>query len=223
MSAAFVVVTGTDTGVGKTWVTAALARAATAAGLRVVAIKPIETGCTERDVAREDGVLLAAASGQAAPLRALLRFEAPLAPPEAAEREGRSIDYDHLLRQVREHAVGVDRALVEGAGGLLAPLTWQHTALELARDLGARVLVVGADRLGTINHLRLTVDHLTASRVEVLGVVLTPPAQPDTSTGSNAAAITRLTQVRVHHAPRTDDPDEAARSMKDVLRWLDPS
>jgi dethiobiotin synthetase len=215
-----VVVTGTDTGVGKTWTTAALARAAVRDGRRVVAIKPFETGCqAERDAA-EDGAALARASGQKAPDRALVRLGAPVAAPEAADREGASIDYDAVVREIHKLVVGADLALVEGAGGLLSPLTWERTALDLARDLRARLLVVAADRLGTVNHTLLTLKLLEANGLVAMGVVLTAPERIDASTGSNARAISRLASIRVHSAPRTSDPEAGARSMTEVLSWL---
>jgi len=80
------VITGTDTGVGKTWVGRVLSHALVAAGRRVVAVKPVETGCGNPGSHLEDGALLAAATGQAEPRAALHRFAAPVAPALAAER-----------------------------------------------------------------------------------------------------------------------------------------
>ena len=215
-----VVVTGTDTGVGKTWTAAALARAASTAGRRVVAIKPFETGCAELADDAEDGVILARAAGQRAPSRALVRLKAPVAAPEAADREGVTLDYDAAVRDVRALVVGADLAIVEGAGGLLSPLTWERSAIDLARDLRARVLVVGVDRLGTVNHTLSTLKMLEVNDLRPLGVVLTAPERADASTGSNARAIVRLASVPVSCVPRTVDPDECARSMEEVLSWL---
>lgn len=215
-----VLVTGTDTGVGKTWAASALARAASGDGRRVVAVKPFETGCADAPDA-EDGVLLARASGQAAPRQALVRLRSPVAVPEAAEREGVTVDYDAVLRELRSLVGGAELALVEGAGGLLSPITWERSAVNLARDLGARVLVVAADRLGTISHCLTALRVLEAERSDVLGVVLTTPEHADASTGSNARAIARLASVRVHVAPRATDPAQAARAMQPVLSWLD--
>jgi len=215
-----VVVTGTDTGVGKTWAASALARAASDGGRRVVAIKPFETGCGDAPTT-EDGAMLARASGQASPDRALVRLRTPVAVPEAADREGVTIDWDAVLSELRTLVEGADLALVEGAGGLLSPLTWERSAIDLARDLGARVLVVAADRLGTVSHCLTTLRVLEAERLDVVGLVLTTPEHADASTGSNARAIARLASVRVHVAPRATDPAEAARAMRPVLSWLD--
>lgn len=216
-----VVITGTDTGVGKTWTGCALARALRHAGRRVLAIKPLETGCRQLPQDSEDGVLLARAAVQTEPTAALMRLQDPVAPPEAAEREGRVIDFENIVRRIRQYAGAADVTLVEGAGGLLAPLTWQHTAVELARALDAAVLLVAADRLGTINHTLLTLKLLELSRLEVIGVVLTAPETPDSSTGSNAAAIARLSKFpRIHCVPRTCEPKAICRSMQQVTTWF---
>ena len=154
-------ITGTDTGVGKTWTGCALARALRRSGRRVVAVKPLETGCPGPPAETEDGALLARATGQAEPQHALLRFRDPVAPPEAADREGRQIDFEDLVRRVREYAARADISLVEGAGGLLSPLTWKRSALDMARALEARVLLVAADRLGTIGHTLMALKLLS--------------------------------------------------------------
>ena len=217
------VVTGTDTAVGKTWVTTALARALRAAGQRVLAIKPIETGCPAKPSSQEDGALLAAATGQTEPRQALIRLRAPLAPVLAAEQEGVTIDLESLVSRIRRYAVGYDMTLVEGAGGLLSPLSWTDNALDLAHGLNAKVLVVGADRLGTINQALLTLRALEAARTMVVGLVLTAPAEPDDSTRSNAAAIARLSGFEmVWTVPRLDDPTAAAEAVKEVAGWLVP-
>ena len=117
----FVIVTGTDTGVGKTFVTEALARLLSRSH-RVVAIKPFESGVTDEP---GDGERLAAATGQKAPLHALVRLKEPLTPALAADREGVTIDFEAALASIRAHAEGADFALIEGAGGVLSPLTWE--------------------------------------------------------------------------------------------------
>jgi len=215
-------ITGTDTGVGKTWVGRALSHALVAAGRKVVAVKPVETGCDSAGSHLEDGALLAAATGQAEPRSALFRFTAPVAPALAAEREGQAIDLDALVLQIEGVSQGAEVLLVEGAGGLLAPITWEWTVVDLARSLGAAALVVAADRLGTINHTQLTLSALELAGIDLAGVVLTPPETPDESTGTNAGAIERLSGVdRVLSLPRENDPSAAARRVAPVLGWLE--
>ncbi|MCK6498260.1 MAG: dethiobiotin synthase [Nitrospira sp.] len=213
-------ITGTDTGVGKTWAGRALARALGRDGRRVIAVKPVETGCSDVPAENEDGVALAHATGQTDPQQALLRFRDPVAPPEAADREGRRIDFEALVHRVREYASSADVTIVEGAGGVLSPLTWERTAVDLAGALGARVLLVASDRLGTINHTLMALKVLDLSRLNVVGIVLTAPERPDASTGSNAAAVVRLSGYsRVLCVPRTSAP-EASEHLKEVIRWL---
>jgi len=216
------VITGTDTGVGKTWVGRVLSHALVAAGRRVVAVKPVETGCGSPGSHLEDGALLAAATGQAEPRAALHRFAAPVAPALAAEREGETIDLDALVLQIEALSTGAEVLLVEGAGGLLSPITWEWTIVDLARSLGAAALVVAADRLGTINHALLTLSALELSGLEVVGIVLTPPETADESTGTNASAIARLSGLeRVLALPRENDPSAAAAAIAPVMGWLE--
>jgi dethiobiotin synthetase len=208
-------VTGTDTGVGKTIVAAGLARALAKGGRRIVAIKFVETGCGETIMPNEDGSILAEASGQREPAAALIRLRAPLAPALAADREDARIDFQGLLDRVVFYAREVDLAILEGAGGLYAPITWERNALDLARALDARVLVVGCDRLGVINHVLLTVRAL--ENLRLFGIVLSAPAVPDASTGTNGAAIIAhaaslgiATGMRIAQLPRVATVDEAA-------------
>jgi dethiobiotin synthetase len=215
-------ITGTDTGVGKTWIACALARALIATGQRVVAIKPIETGCGDPS-RTEDGVLLAKATGQSAPGEALVRLRASVAAAVAADAEGVTIELEQLIDRIKAAAKEYDLTLVEGTGGLLTPLTWHDNLLDLAHGLAARVLVVSGDRLGTINHTLLTLRALQAEKVPVLGVVLTTPPAPDQSTGTNADAIRRLSGVDlVWPVPYLADPHQTAEAVKEVAGWLLP-
>lgn len=211
-TARFIVVTGTDTGVGKTWVSVGLARALADRGLRVRALKPLETGCAGSPSVREDGVQLARATGQEAPRAALCRLREPLAPPMAADLEGGSLSYENLLRQVKALGDDMDIVLVEGAGGLLSPLTWAHTVIELARDLQAQIVLVSADKLGTISATRAACRVLRAEGLPIEALVLSRHAPapepgltvvgeggcggpPDPSLGRNESALARFEEV----------------------------
>jgi dethiobiotin synthetase len=213
------VVTGTDTGVGKTWVAMALAARLARAGRRVIALKLVETGCGGVAEGEEDGALLAASTGQAAPRRALLRFDAPLAPAAAAELAGVAIDFDDVLLQVEAFAAAAELIVVEGAGGLLTPIGWDWNLVDLAQALEARALLVAPDRLGVINHTLLTLSALEVGGVPVVGLVLNAPATPDASTGTNAAAIRRLSGLsQIGLMPRVARPGDAA--LDEVAGWL---
>lgn len=214
-------VVGTDTNIGKTWVTAALSRALRAAGQKVVAIKPVETGCGPTLSPEEDGAVIAAATGQAAPKGALVRLRKPVAAAWAAEEEHVTIEVAALAEQIRHYSRGADQALVELAGGLLSPLTWHEDTLDLAHQLDGRALVVTSDRLGSINHTLLTIKVLRAERIPVVGVVLSAPEVPDESTGSNAEAIHRLAGIdAIVTVPRVIESAQASEAVKEVAGWL---
>ena len=123
-------VTGTDTGVGKTFIACALAHAFRAAGRRVGVVKPIETGV---DDAPDDALRLRAAANDPSPLDDVCpyRLRAPLAPSVAAAREGITIDLGRVMELIERRARATDHLIVEGAGGLLVPITGTTTYLDL--------------------------------------------------------------------------------------------
>lgn len=216
-----VVVTGTGTEIGKTVVACGLARALSDRGIRVRAVKPVESGTRENPREREDGVQLARAARQDAPAEALVRLRAPLAPPVAAEREGVDLSMEEWVRTIEEIAAGVDVTIVEGAGGVLSPLTWTETARDLAGRLGAPALVVAPDRLGSLTHTLTAVEALRARNVEVLGAVYSAPDEGDASTGGNPETLRRFADgLRVERLGRVEGPDEAAAGVGAVAGWL---
>jgi dethiobiotin synthetase len=216
-------VTGTDSGVGKTFVGCALARGLLARGLRVRATKVVEPGVAALAQAGEDGVRLARATGQDHPLQALHRFRTPVAPAVAADLEGGRLDFDSTVLEVERVAMGTEVTLVETAGGLLAPLAWDWTMVDLAEALGAMVLVVGANRLGTINHTLLTLGALELGGVRPAGVVLSAAETADESTPTNRDAIARLSGLdRVLELPRLASDADAIGAIQPALDWLRP-
>jgi dethiobiotin synthetase len=186
--------TGTDTGVGKTWVACRLAEILRKGGARVRAIKLIETGTTEAPGDDEDGVLLARAAGQSSPTSALRRYRTAVSPSQAAELDGVALDFDRAWDEALELAADSDVALIEGAGGLLAPLAWGSTLLDLVTAHRLPTIVVAADRLGTLNHSLLTLRALEAAGVPTVGLVMNalPGVGDDASRGGNAAALARV-------------------------------
>jgi dethiobiotin synthetase len=186
-------VTGTDTGVGKTAIAAALVLAARQAGLRAIGFKPVETGVADEGAA--DSALLARATGHPDPMAApLLSLPEPLAPAVAAERASIAVDpeeIEHRVRTLRDKRYDV--VVVEGAGGVAVPLTWGFTALDLARHLGLSAVVVARPGLGTLNHVWLTVEALSARDVHVAAIVLNGrAASPDLAEETNPDALARL-------------------------------
>jgi dethiobiotin synthetase len=214
---------GTDTSVGKTWVTCAIAKALADLGQKVVAVKPVETGCGDPPSDTEDGYRLALATGQSGPRRALVRLPGELAPPIAAEQAGLTLDYDDVVARVRSLSTPDSILLVESAGGLLSPLTWEDNALDLAHSLSARVILVAADKLGTISQTLLALRVLQAEKIPLLGVVLKQPAERDESTRTNAVALARLApNVTIVTVPHLSDPAPAAEAVKEVVGWILP-
>lgn len=199
-------VTGTDTGVGKTTVACAIIAAARARGLRAAAMKPVETGCASHPgaplVPADAMALERAARGHdppAPPTSNVFRFTAPLAPSVAAEREGGAVSIPAIERAAdRIRSLAPDLFLVEGAGGLLVPLSDDADMTDLARSLALPLLIVARDGLGTINHTLLTLEAAAARRLRVAGVILSA-VQPDT-----ADADWRRNQLEIHrrgHVP----------------------
>lgn len=187
-------VTATDTGVGKTEVACALLTAARAAGLDVVGLKPAQSGVVAGEPS--DAERLGAAAGFAEPPEVVCpyTFSAPLAPAVAARLAGREIGFDRVVELVRAVAARHAAVLVEGAGGLLAPLTARESYADLAVALGLPVVLVARAGLGTVNHTALTVEALRARGLTLAGIVLNRAAPgDDASVPHNAAEIARIT------------------------------
>lgn len=197
-------VTGTNTGVGKTYVTCQIIRQLVSAGIRVGAYKPVCSGAEPRpdgDLAWEDISRLSRALGGTHPDDRICpqRFLAPLAPPLAAAREDRSVSWEGLWKGLAAWAGCADYLLVEGAGGFLCPLTDDTDFGDFATQLGWPVLVVAGRGLGTINHTLLTLEAVRARGLSVAGVVLNSPSADDAdlSTEANGGEIARRGDVEI--------------------------
>lgn len=187
-------ITGTDTEVGKTYVAALIARALTAAGHRVGVYKPAASGCRREgnDLVCDDAVALWEAAGRPGEIGAVCpqRFEAALAPHLAARAESREIDAD-LLRDGLSYWHGLcDLVLVEGAGGLMSPISEQDYIADLADEFEYPLIVVAPNTLGVINQTLQTLITAATFRdgLPVAGVILNDTAEPagaDSSTDSN--------------------------------------
>lgn len=187
-------VTGTDTGVGKTTVAAAIARRARALGKRVFAFKPVETGCERRPGLGPDQTLLCAASGgwQTGPLQGLYQLASPVAPAVAAEEEGRTIDLGAIEAHAREGSGLADITIVEGAGGWRVPVTAREDISAIAQRLGLPVIVVARAGLGTINHSVLTLETVERDGCAIATLVMSRRPEEDRAfTESNLEQIGR--------------------------------
>jgi dethiobiotin synthetase len=182
-----VLVTGTDTGVGKTWVTAALAAACAQSGRRVAVLKAAQTGPDD-----DAGWIGARVPGITA--RTALRYVAPVAPVVAARLEGApEPSLEPIVAAVRELRASADGILVEGSGGLLVPISERETFADLALALELPLLIVARPGLGTLNHTALTVEVAQARGITVAGVIVCgTSANPDVAERTNLTELRRL-------------------------------
>jgi len=195
-----ILITGTDTGVGKTVVGCGVAAAFMEQGKTVGVLKPAETGCAMRDgvLYPEDAMRLAAYARVTLPLEQICpyRFTAPVAPSVAAELAGMTIEPQRLLTVFDRMAKQCDFMIVEGAGGLLVPLVGRYTFADLARDLHLPLLVVVGSKLGALNHTLLTLYCAQALSLPVTGYILNHPSPvSDIAIRTNARTLARLTDV----------------------------
>ena len=197
-------VTGTDTGIGKTVVTCALAARARMLGLRVSAMKPIESGILERPASdsglASDADRLRAACGSTLPMSVVRPYvlEEPLAPMIAAARANVTFDLgvlDTALALVEQNA---DIVLVEGAGGLLVPISAEMSYLDLFARWRLPLLLVAGNKLGVLNHVLLTVRAAEAAGVSVRAIVLTALADSD-ATVAEATNYDALVALLPYH------------------------
>jgi len=170
-------ITGTDTGVGKTYVGAALLREGARRGWSAVGHKPIETGCKTVDGRRvaEDAIELGNAIGEKGSAQHALAL--PAAPAVAAARENVTIDLEKVVERIHHVVKGKDLAIVEGAGGWRVPITPTEDMAGLAARLQWPVLIVARAGLGTINHTLLTIEAVEYDGCEVWGVAMS--VRPD--------------------------------------------
>ena len=189
-------ITGTDTGVGKTCVAAAIARALVQKGMKVGVYKPAASGCKRvgGKLVSEDALLLWEAAARPGSLSRVCPqlFAAPLAPHLAAEAEGKQLDEKLLRTGIDYWLEQSEIVLVEGAGGLLSPLGEKKYVADLARVFGFPLIVVAPNRIGTINQTLQTLLAAQAYDLEVAGIVLSdllPLDLPDPSVLSNPVEL----------------------------------
>jgi dethiobiotin synthetase len=220
-------VTGTDTGVGKTVLAAAIVAALRAGSVAVRAVKPVLTGLDEPACAESphDHELLARVAGRPPSEVAPFTFGPAVSPHLAAELSGDPLSSERVQAAVREAAAGTEAVVVEGVGGLLVPLSESCDVRELARALGMPVVIAARPGLGTINHTLLTLEAARRAGLKVASVVLTPwPGDPGMIERSNRATISRLGNVEVATLARVTHAEPAAlnragRSLP-IARWL---
>jgi len=206
-------ITGTDTDVGKTVVSAGLALALRARGMKVGVMKPISTGChgLEKRLIPSDAVyLFEAAENEYPALTSPSRYRNPLAPNVAAVIEKREVDLDGVRKAYRELQKHYDFIIVEGIGGLLVPITKDYFVSNLIREFQLPLLIVARGGLGTINHSLLTVDAAVIRGFEIRGIIFNrvPTVNYSLAEITNPKVVHELTGIPVLGSlPEIDELD----------------
>ena len=187
-------ITGTDTGVGKTFIATALLELARARGWRCVALKPVAAGCERRNgkLANEDALALMAASGAGLDYARVnpVALEPAIAPHIAAAEAGVSLSVAQLAAHCRQALAGdFDFALIEGAGGWLVPLNATETLADLCIRLNARPILVVGMQLGCLNHALLTAAAIDRAGLDLAGWVANYPAEEMPRLEDNLTAL----------------------------------
>jgi len=167
-------ITGTDTEVGKTVVSAGLALVLRERGIKVGIMKPIATGCygpDERLISSDAAFLMEAAENEFPPLHSPTRFRNPLSPNVAAMLEKKEVDIDRILKSYQKLQKHYDFLIVEGIGGIMVPLKKDYYVANLIRDMKLPLVIVSYAGLGAINHTLLTVDAAMIRGLDIKGVV----------------------------------------------------
>jgi dethiobiotin synthetase len=212
-------VTSSGTGIGKTFVTVQLVRELKDAGISVRALKPVASGFDAAQLAASDTGLLLAAQGREltdanVAATSPWRFAAPLSADMAAAREGRTIDFDELVAVSR--ATDADVTLVEGIGGVMAPLDASHTVLDWIAALGTPALLVVGSYLGTLSHSLTAAAALAERGVVLAGVVVSESQEQPVSAEETAGVLARF----VAPAGVTVLPRGALRPLRPLLTPL---
>ena len=214
-------VTGTDTGVGKTFIASALLRAARARGLDCVGYKPIAAGATLCDgvLVNEDALELIAAAETDRDYTAInpVVLEPAIAPHIALAQTGRQVTAAELAAACPE---GVAFTLVEGAGGWFVPLNDRETLADVCVTLGAKVILVIAMKLGCLNHALLTADAIESAGLKLAGWVANSPGDPMPFLAENIDTLRqRLPAPCLGAVPHVRSPDDAVRFLDLELLW----
>jgi dethiobiotin synthetase len=209
-------VTGTDTGVGKTIIAAALAASFKNKGNDVGVMKPVATG------GWDDARFLIKAAGVKDNLFLVNPYclETPVAPSVAADIEGRKIDPQRIKAAYEELSKRHEMMIVEGVGGLLAPIYKRYLTSDLIEELNLPIVVVARPGLGTINHTLLTISQARRSRIKILGVIINnyDEATAGIAEKTAPAVIEDIGKVPILGIVRRIDNPESEEGFKMLLK-----
>ncbi len=196
-------ITGTDTGVGKTFVAAGLINVMKKRGINVCPMKPVESGCKVRkgELIPADAIMLLNSSGVNESIDMInpYRMKHPLAPAVAADIEGVKIYRKKIISSYNRLSGKYDMTIVEGAGGIMVPVYREYLFLDLAVDLALPVVIVARPGLGTINHTLLTIEAVRNKGLDVAGVIInyTERTKKGMSEKTNPEVIEELGRVSI--------------------------
>jgi dethiobiotin synthetase len=196
-------VTGSDTGVGKTWISCQLIQQLKRSVPSLKVRKPVESGCerqADNQLLPADGVQLYQANDSRENLQLITpyRFEAALSPDLAARREQQTISLDQLEQAVNQQIHPADLVLVEGAGGFYSPIAEDGLNADLARRLKLDVIIVTEDRLGAINQSLLTIRAVESEGLNISMLILNQNKANDSSATDNLTALKKRTAYPVY-------------------------
>jgi dethiobiotin synthetase len=219
-------ITGTDTGVGKTVIAAAIIRVIRAQGMNVCGMKPVETGCPRigNTLYPSDGMFLKKASGMEETITHITPycFETPVAPSLASEMEGKMVNVDIIIQEFLSLVKRYNAVVVEGIGGILVPIKRDYFVIDLIRDLRLPLIVVSRPSLGTLNHTLLTVNYALKQGIAVSGIIVnfTRPSDATVAENTNPLVLQQLSPVPVLGTFPYLDNLENETIEKAALRYL---
>lgn len=211
MPAYFITSSGTD--IGKTFVTTSLCRQITSEGKKVSALKPLMSGW-EPSNPEMDTLQILAALGKEPTEESIneispWRFAAPLTPSMAAKKEGKTIDFAEVITfcQSKIEDISNDETLlIEGAGGVMAPITDEHTYLDLMKALNIPVIVVVGSYLGSISHTLTAIKTLESNNISALSLVVSESDNSSVSFTETIEALKKFTSIPLHPVTRSTSP-----------------
>ena len=213
MNSAGLTILGTDTEVGKTYVACRIIESLVRKGVAVGAYKPVASGAPSVELS--DGFLLWQASGRRGTLEQVnpQRFLAPLAPPLSAEKEGKQVSEQLIIDGAWNWRHHCDLLVLEGAGGLMSPISWGMTNADLALEMKFPIALVSENRLGVVNQVLTTLIATRSIGLKVCCVVLNEPSASDEDLQNTNERLLR------HFMKRNPNPPQIVRVARGAMEF----